>query len=111
MARPLDHAQLYRVLAESAPDAIITIDEHSVVLSVNPAAERIFGYTAAELIGQPLAMLMPERMRAGHAAGMGRYLATGRRHIAWQGVRVPVQTKAGVEILVEISFGEFEADG
>ena len=111
MPQPLDHAQLYRVLAESAPDAIITIDAESVVLSVNPAAERIFGYTAAELIGQPLAMLMPERMRAGHAAGMGRYLATGRRHIAWHGIRVPVQTKAGAEIPVEISFGEFEADG
>ena len=111
MPEPLDHAQLYRVLAESAPDAIITIDAESVVLSVNPAAERIFGYTAAELIGQPLAMLMPERMRAGHAAGMGRYLATGRRHIAWHGIRVPVQTKAGAEIPVEISFGEFEADG
>jgi PAS domain S-box-containing protein len=112
MTQPtLDYAQLYRVLAESAPDAIITIDEHSRVLSVNPAAERIFGYPAAEIVGRPLAMLVPERLRAGHHEGMGRYLATGARRIPWQGVRMPVLTKAGTEIPVEIAFGEFVADG
>ena len=102
---------LYRVLAESAPDPILTIDESSTILSVNPAAERVFGYAAAEMIGQPLGLLMPERMQAGHHAGMGRYLATGRRHISWTGVRVPIRTKSGAEIPAEISFGEFVAAG
>jgi PAS domain S-box-containing protein len=106
-----DPAVLYRVLAESAPDPIITIDEGSTILSVNPAAERIFGYAAAEMLGQSLHMLIPERMRGGHDAGMGRYLATGRRHIRWQGIRVAIRTKSGAEIPVEVSFGEFVADG
>ena len=41
---PLDASELYRVLAESAPDAIVTIDEESIVLSINPAGERLFGH-------------------------------------------------------------------
>jgi len=106
-----DPARLYGVLAETAPDAIITIDESSTILSVNPAAEEIFGYPAADLIGQPLHMLMPERMRAGHTAGMARYLATGQRHIPWRSLRLPVVRRDGVEFPVEISFGEFEANG
>ena len=107
----LNLAAMYRVLAEAAPDAIITIDEASTILAVNPAAEGLFGYSAAELVGRSLHRLVPERLRAAHAAGMRRYLETGRRHIPWQGVRVPIQTSAGTELPVEISFGEFVTDG
>ena len=107
----LDPARMYRVLAESAPDAIIAIDAESTILSVNPAAEAIFGYSAAELVGRPLSMLMPERMRERHRAGVARYLATGRRNVSWQNLRIPVLRKDGVEFPVEISFGEFDADG
>ncbi|MDQ6633494.1 MAG: ATP-binding protein [Gemmatimonadota bacterium] len=108
---PLDYAELYRVLAESTPDAIITIDEASTVLSANPAAERMFGYSAAEMIGAPLHRLMPERMRTRHSGGMARYRNTGVRHIPWSGLRLPVLTKDGREVPVEISFGEFVANG
>ncbi len=111
MTTSLDQAQLYRVLAETTPDAIITIDEESTVLSVNPAAERIFGYTAAEIVGRPLDLLMPERMRARHHGSISAYLATGQRHIPWTGVRLPVLTKHGTEIPMEISFGEFITNG
>ena len=109
--QPLDAGALYRVLAESAQDAIVTIDEASVVLSMNPAGERLFGYPAAELIGRPLGFLMPLRYRDAHRAGISRYLATGVRHVPWQGLQIPVLTKDGREIPVEISFGEFVSDG
>jgi PAS domain S-box-containing protein len=56
----------YRAVAEAATDAIITIDSDSTMLVVNPAAERIFGYSTAEMIGQPLTMLMPEYLRHLH---------------------------------------------
>ena len=56
-------------------------------------------------------MVMPARLRAGHAEGMGRYLATGTRHVPWQGLRLPIVNRAGLEIPVEISFGEAEVDG
>jgi PAS domain S-box-containing protein len=103
--------QLYRVLADSSPDAIVAIDEASTIVSVNGAAERLFGYPAAELLGHPLAKVMPSRFHAGHAGGMGRYLATGTRRISWQGVRVSIRTKAGREVPVEVSFGESVVDG
>ena len=108
---PSDPSALYRVLAETAPDAIITIDESSAILSVNPAAERVLGYDATEMIGRPLGMIMPERLRAAHTAGLARYLATGARHIPWHGLRLPIRTKAGVELPVEVSFGEFVSEG
>ena len=101
----------YRVLAESAPDAIVTIDEHSTILSANHATERIFGWNAEELIGRPLTMLMPERMRAKHQAGMARYLRSGTRKLDWRAIPLPALTKDGREFPIEVSFGELVEDG
>lgn len=100
-----------RALAETAPDPIITIDEASTILYVNAGAERMFGYSAREMVGQPLTMLIPERLRERHVNGVRHYVETGHRRISWQGLRVSACTKAGVEIPVEIAFGEFEWNG
>lgn len=108
---PLDTGELYRILAESASDAIVTIDGESVVLSINPAGEALFGYSAPELLGTSLTRLMPERYQAAHRAGMSHFLKTGKRRIPWKAVRLSILTKAGHEIPVEISFGEFESAG
>ncbi len=97
----------YRILAEAASDAIIRIDEKSTIQYVNTAAERIFGYAAEEMRGQPLTMLMPEEMRESHSAGFGRYLETGERHLNWQSIEVPAQHKDGHHFPIEISFGEY----
>ena len=105
--RPLKQDERYRVLAESAPDAIVTIDEKSVILSVNPATERIFGWASGELVGQPLSMLMPEAFRQRHRDGMQRFLVTGTRHLDWSSVSVPGLRKDGTEFPMEVSFGEF----
>jgi two-component system, LuxR family, sensor kinase FixL len=107
MPSSTDNSSWYRVLAETAPDAIITMDEHSVILSVNRATERIFGYSPEELIGKKMDILMPERMRQRHHAGVSRYLRTGDRYIDWTSVSLPGLTKSGVEIPLEVSFGEF----
>lgn len=101
----------YRAVAEAATDAIITIDSDSTILIVNPAAERIFGYSTGEMIGQPLTMLMPEYLRHLHKAGITRYLETGRKHIQWSAVQLPGLHKTGNEIPLEISFAEFTRDG
>jgi signal transduction histidine kinase len=55
--------------------------------------------------------LMPERFREAHAAGIARYLATGTRHIPWNGVQLPGLRKDGVEIPVEISFAAHSLNG
>lgn len=100
----------YRTLTEVNPDGIVVMDDTGVIVSANPAMERIFGYPPEELIGQPLSMLVPERLRAAHEQGMRRYLATGRRNIPWTGVELPGLTRAGPEIATEISFGEYVQD-
>ena len=101
----------FRTLAETAADAIITIDENSIIVYVNLAAENVFGYTTPEMVGANLTMLMPEYLRHLHHAGLSRYLETGHKHIAWEAVELPGLHKMGREIPLELSFGEFTRDG
>ena len=110
-APPIDLSKISRVIAETASDAIITIDEQSIMLFTNAATEKIFGYSQAELIGQSLTMLMPEYLRHFHRSGLERYLATGHRHMDWQAVQLTGLRKDGVEVPLEVSFGEFTEDG
>jgi PAS domain S-box-containing protein len=97
----------FRTLAETASDAIITIDENSTIIYINQAAESIFGYPVAEILGADLTMLMPEYLRHVHRAGLSRYVETGRRHISWSAVELPGLHKDGREVPLELSFGEF----
>ncbi|HEV8714372.1 MAG TPA: response regulator [Candidatus Binatia bacterium] len=101
----------YRVVTETASDGIVTIDEESTIIFANPAAERIFGYPAAAMVGQKLTMLMPERFRSLHREGIERYLRTGQRHITWESVELPGLHRNGKEIALEVSFGESALGG
>jgi len=101
----------YRILAETASDAIIRIDQNSTIEFVNTATERIFGYAPKEMVGQSLTMLMPEEMRQKHRAGFGRYLTTGKRNLRWESIEVPARHKDGHHFPLEISFGEYNRDG
>jgi diguanylate cyclase (GGDEF)-like protein/PAS domain S-box-containing protein len=102
---------VFRTLAETASDAIITIDERDNILFVNPAAEKIFGFTVAELAGKKLEILMSEFLRKAHKDGLKRYLKTGKRRISWESVETFGLHKSGKEVPLEISFGEFLGDG
>jgi PAS domain S-box-containing protein len=101
----------HRVIVEAANDAVVSMDESGAILLANPATRRIFGYESAEIVGKPMTMLMPEMMRKLHENGFKRYLATGKRHLNWQGVEVTAQRKDGQEFPVEVSFGELTSDG
>jgi PAS domain S-box-containing protein len=107
----LENAARFRIVAEAATDAIVTIDQQSRILFVNPAAGRIFGYEQAEMLGQSLTMLIPPHLREHHRAGLKRYIATGQKHLNWARVEITGLHKSGAEIPVEISFGEFTAEG
>ncbi len=100
-----------RIIAETASDAIITIDENSTILFVNRAAVKIFGHSMEEMIGSELTMLMPEYLRHLHRAGVTNYVATGKKHISWDAIELPGLHKDGKEIFLELSFGEFQKQG
>ncbi|WP_447975310.1 PAS domain S-box protein [Nitrospira sp. Kam-Ns4a] len=101
----------YRIVAETAAEGIITIDQRSTIVFVNRATEQIFGYTAEEMLGQPLTRLMPEAVRDVHRAAIREYLATGQKHRPWEAVRLPGRHKSGREIPLEFSFWEFSQHG
>lgn len=73
-------AQL-RLILDTVPDAMIVIDEHGLVRSFSTAAERTFGYRAAEVLGNNVAMLMPSPDRERHDSYLARYIATGERRL------------------------------
>ncbi len=101
----------HRVIVEAANDAVISLDESGSILLANPATARIFGYDPVELVGKPLTVLMPEFMRKLHETGFRRYLATGQRHVNWQGAEFTALRKNGQEFPVEVSFGEMTSNG
>jgi PAS domain S-box-containing protein len=100
-----------RIIVETATDAVISTDQSSMILFVNPATTRIFGYESSELIGQPLTLLMPGFMSELHRAGTQSYLASGERHANWQGIELVGLRKNGEEFPVDVSLGEVRKDG
>jgi PAS domain S-box-containing protein len=103
--------ECYRVIADTAPDAIITIDNQSIIVSANPAIEKIFGFTPDEIIGRNITVLMPERLRNSHKTAMRKYLETGNKSFNWRAVDLPGLHKDGHEMPLEISYGEFVMEG
>src|SRR5262249_41107974 len=101
----------FRTLAETASDAIITIDEEGQMVFVNRAAETIFGHRQADMLGAPLVMLMPDYLRHLHEAGFARYKATGQRHVFSSSIELPGLHQSGAEIPIELSFGVYTRDG
>jgi PAS domain S-box-containing protein len=99
--------QRFRLMTETAQDAIFTIDESSVITFCNNAVERIFGYTPDELLHKPLEIIIPERLREAHRRGIRRFLRTRTRSIPWTGTELPALHKDGHEFPCEISFGEW----
>jgi PAS domain S-box-containing protein len=101
----------YRLVVQTASDAIVSMDHQGLILSANSAIATIFGYEPAELTGKPMTVLMPQYLRELHDNGFRRYLATGQRHLNWHGVELTALRKNGEEFPVEVSFGELTRDG
>jgi PAS domain S-box-containing protein len=101
----------FRALAESASDAIATIDTNSTILFVNRAAEKIFGYSIEEMVGQEITILMPDYLRHVHKAAIGRYTESGRKHLDWTRTQLPGLHKDGREIPIELSIAEHSESG
>jgi len=101
----IEAEERYRVISESASDAVISIDEHSTILYANPATEKIFGYAPHELVAKPLTILMPDPQRDAHMNGISRFTQTGRKNVDWSRTETTGRKKDGTEIAIQISFG------
>jgi PAS domain S-box-containing protein len=99
-----------RAVVDTAVDGIITTNEHGIIGTVNPAAERIFGYTAAEMIGQNVRMIMPDPHRAAHDLYIANYLRTGERKIIGSKREVPGRRKDGTVFPLELGVSETRLD-
>ncbi|GAB5441051.1 MAG: hypothetical protein Fues2KO_14000 [Fuerstiella sp.] len=102
---PDELAQL-RAILDSAVDGVITIDEHGLMEAVNPAAEQLFGYKAAEMLGRNVNMLMPAPFAAEHDSYLANYLRTGHRSIIGIGREVEGRRKDGQRFPLYLAVSE-----
>jgi PAS domain S-box-containing protein len=102
---------LLAAILNSAVGAIVTIDERASIQLVNPAAERLFGYAATELIGQNVKLLMPEPYRSEHDRYVRAHLDTGARRIIGIGREVEGRRKDGSVFPVHLSVSAFAVGG
>jgi PAS domain S-box-containing protein len=102
---------VFEEVLETSPDGFVSTDENGVVLSFNHAAERIFGWTAAEILGANVTALMPEPFRSAHDGHLARYLRTGQRHILGTRREVTGLRKDGSLFPLGLSVGEVSWSG
>jgi PAS domain S-box-containing protein len=95
-----------RSILDTAPDAIITIDERGRIQSFSTAAERLFGYVAGEVIGHNVKMLMPTPHHENHDGYLARYVRTGDKRIIGIGRQVEGRRKDGAIFPMHLAVGE-----
>jgi PAS domain S-box-containing protein len=98
-----DSEMRFRSLAQSAVDAIISIDSEDKIIFWNKGAEEIFGYSEEEVMGRSVIMLIPGSLREAHHSGVRRYLVTGERRLIGKTAELRGLMKGGIEFPLELS--------
>lgn len=101
----------FRSVAQSATDAIISINSQDGITYWNRAAETVFGYKTGEVMGKPLTSIMPERFRDAHRAGVRRVVETGKTNIIGMTIEVVGLKPDGSEFPLEMSLSRWESRG
>jgi len=108
-ARIRESEALKSGILNTALDAIISINHKGEVIEFNPAAEEIFGYKKADVIGKSMGkFIIPKNMQNAHADGMSRYLQTHEPHVLGQRIELPAMRADGSEFPAELAITSIE---
>lgn len=97
--------ELHRAIVEQSPDAVVVADRDGTICLWNHAAQRLFGFSAAEALGASLDLIVPERLRSAHWVGFRRAVEAGRLHGTPDARLTRALHKDGRRLYVELSFG------
>ncbi|HJZ43613.1 MAG TPA: PAS domain S-box protein, partial [Hyphomicrobiaceae bacterium] len=104
-------SQMLQAALQTAVGAIVIIDDKGLIRTLNPAVEKMFGFSNGELIGRNINALMPEPFRSRHDGYIRHHLETGERKIIGIGRQVMARRKSGAIFPVHLSVSAFEAEG
>ena len=107
----IDKGALLHAIIENAIDGIITIDQRGLLESINPAACALFGYSAEEVIGRNISMLMPQPDKSQHDEYLARYQKTGSPHVIGKGRDVQGLKKDGTVFPFRLAVSEVNYSG
>jgi PAS domain S-box-containing protein len=96
---------IHRAIVEQAHEGIIFIDCDNLVRLWNGGAEKLFGYSAGEVLGRSIDVIIPERFRQGHADGFQRAVSAGQTRLGGRVMTTRATHKSGDKIYVDLSFG------
>lgn len=99
----------FRALAESANDAILTVDDHGRVVHCNESIERIFGYSCEEMTGEPVSRLLPDQYLGDERSGFWTFMGNGK-HLLGRTLELIGRRKNGKEFPLEVSLAAFETE-
>lgn len=110
VASSLATLPIFEALLHSAPDAIVIVDVDSHIVLVNRQAEQMFGYSSAELLGQVIELLLPERLRAVHERHRTGYTTNPHTRPMGEGMELVARRKDGSELAVEVSLSPLHTE-
>ena len=108
IGRSKQEEQKFRNLLESAPDAIVIVDQKGLIQLINAQTEKLFGYTRAELIGAPVETLVPQCFRGRHWSHREGYAQSPQPRSMGAGLELYGRRKDGTEFPIEISLSPLE---
>ncbi len=107
----VESGSFLQLLVDSTSDGLLVVDTATAIVFANPAVEDVFGYPPGELVGEPLSMLLPDRLRGQYSDAIDRFLETDRRGLELDAVEFRGLHRDGHEVPLEVSVREVDHDG